>query len=145
MKEQAGMPYLVLVDARISPMKLLPLLSILPMGASDTHEQAQLQETGNVYWIRCNAGERRKGLSVEEAEKTFSSTESGLSLMEGLSLLVQNPSLIKDQYIDLTHAAHQGFDRSAGCLGVWSGRTELRWRWRDYADPRCGTASKRVI
>lgn len=145
LEEKSNMPYLVLVDGRLSPMNLMPLLSILPMGTTDSHEQSQLQEKGGVYWMRCNAGENRRGLSVQEAESSFSSTESGLSLAEGLAFVAQYPTLIKNHYMDLTHAAHQGFDRSAGCLGVWSGRTELRWRWRDYADPRCGTASKRVV
>lgn len=135
-------PYLILVDGRVPAIKAAELLGIQVKGNEATHSIGHLREQGKVYWIRCNDGGRYLGKSAKEVEQHFSSGEKGLSATEGLAFLAQKPQLLQNHYLDLVQAAHDGFENSIACLGIWGGKTELRWRWRDHADPRCQTASR---
>lgn len=137
-------PYLILVDGRVTTSVACRLLGIAPRGNDRTPNLKPLHIKGDVYWIRCQDGSRFIGKTVEEAEGAFVTGEAGLNALEGLALVAQVPQLLRDRYIDLPATAHDGFEQSSACLGVWYGQTELRWRWKDLLDHRCRAASRLV-
>lgn len=141
--EDAAYPYLILVDARVSAAKAASLLTVSPKGNEQTPHMPDLQHTSHAYWMRCNTGDRFAGHSVHTAETTFAENEQGLSAQEALALFAQHPEVLADRYLDLAASRHEGFENSAGCLGRWDEKTELRWRWRDHADPRCFTVTRK--
>ncbi len=143
--EDVRFPSLVLVDARVSVLDLAELLGVAIKGNEQTAQMKVLQATGEAYWLRCQTGEKYLGKSVKEAEGVFGSQETTLTATEGLSLLLQQPTVIKDVYLDLGSTRHDLSDNSTACLGMWNGKMELRFRWRDHADPRCQVTSKRVV
>ncbi len=142
-EDDARFPTLVLVDARISPAKLCALLRITPKGNAVTSTMSCWQETRAPYWIRCSSGDASSGKSVVATEAAFTSEQQGLTLIEGLCLLAQQPGLIRERYLDLAQSPHEGAPESAACLGLWNGNVELHWRWRTQIDPRCQTPSKK--
>jgi hypothetical protein len=101
-----------------------------------------LHETSSAYWIRCNDGARYTGKSVSETERALEMSEKGLSTMEGLALVAQVPETLKTRYIDLPDSTHEGIENTTACLGTWNDQPELRWRWRDHADPVCSPATR---
>lgn len=135
-------PLLILVDARVAVTNACQLLGVVLKGNHQTHQMAALRTTGQVYWIRCQAGEKNLGISTSEAITHFAYNEQGLNEIEGLSLMAQHPSLMGQHYIDLPQSSHEGFEGNSACLGLWSKTPGLRWRWDDHADKRCGVASK---
>ncbi len=142
--ENSAYPHLILVDARVPAATVCRLLGVQPKGNALTANMAHLQEKGIVYWMRCQDGGRHRGRSVKDAESTFDAGEQGLSAVEGLALVLQMPTLLQERYLDLANSVHDGFENSTACLGTWNGNPELRWRWRDHADPRCQAASRNI-
>jgi hypothetical protein len=96
-------------------------------------------------WTRVRINPAAVGKSVNEAQSMLGANESVADLHDGLALIVSQPSIIVNQYLDLPGTPHDGFDANAACLGTWSNATQVRWRWSDHADPRCVTVSKKVV
>lgn len=136
-------PLLILVEARLSPQDTCAILGIGIRGNDKTAEMKELQQTSAPYWIRCHQGSCYLGKAVQEAEGQFKPSEQPLTLVEGLALVAQYPDAITACYLDLPGTRHEGFENSAACLGVWNEVREIRFRWRDHADPRCQTVSKK--
>lgn len=137
-------PILLLVDARVSVAAATRLLGISMKGNEQTEHMKELKETTAAYWIRCQEGIRYRGQSVKETETGLSGSEQGLSLREGIALVARHRSVIESQYLDLPGSLHEGFDNSTACLGIWDEKREVRFRWRDHADARCQTATKKA-
>lgn len=131
-------PHLLLVDARVSPRMLSTLLGIAIEGSATTATQPSLDQAGNVYWIRMNHGVHHLGKSATDAQKTMSVDERGMTIVEGMTAMLHAPSLVDDRYVDCIKDIHEGFENSVATLGKWGGVTQLRYRWNDHADARCG-------
>lgn len=142
MEFDARYPRLILVDARVTPVEAFSLLGIQPKD-QHTLDQADVKKKGSAYWMRCQEGERYRGKSVKEVESLIEATETGLTITEGLALMAQYPELLSSHFTDLAKSGHAYSENSAACLGQWEGKAELRWRWRDHADPRCQTATRK--
>lgn len=133
-------PHLVLVDARVAPRKLLGLMRISIGGSTATVLQKSLDETGNVYWIRVNHGAHHVGKSVADAQVSMKNIERGMTISEAIIATMHAPNIINDRYIDCAKDSHEGFENSVATIGKWGGKVQLRYRWRDHADARCGVA-----
>lgn len=144
MQENEAYPYLILVDARVSVQEASAHLAVGIRGNEQTAALKELSEKGEVYWVRVNDGEKLRGQSVKEAEASFGLSAAGLSMVEGLALLAQQPETVNGRYLDLTRSLHDGFENSTACLGVWDEKQEIRFRWRDHADARCQAPSKYI-
>ena len=91
------------------------------------------------YWLQADAGKRYLGGTVREAEAAFSSGERGLTALEGVSLVLQQPEILSTRCLDLS-----GSRTSSGevpCLGVWYNRVGLFARKDDIASPIYGAAT----
>jgi MFS family permease len=138
-------PLLVLVDARVSPLVAAGLLQVTPKGTPNALQAAAIDSTPKTaYFIRMQDGARYAGLSMNSALAAFTPTEKALTVEEGLALYAQDKEGLKKRFIDLIGTPHEGFDNSAACLGIWENDPQIRYRWQDHADPRCGAGSKKV-
>lgn len=138
-------PELVLVDSRLEPQHICLLLGIVKHGWRMGGMTAPVVKERPVYWIFCQNGERYLGKSVRNAKNLFEDGEVGLNEIEGLALTTQTPYILEDHYIDLPKTEHEFMENQVACLGTWGKTLGLRWRWNDYEDPRCGTATKHSI
>ncbi len=138
----AAFPHLVLVDARLSPIIACRLLNIAPKGEPTAADVATLSEKREAYWIRVSNTNTHLGQTVNDALAKFSSNEKPLTVSEGIALVAQMPELVQTHFIDLAGTAHAGLDNTAACIGTWNNQTEIRWRWKDHEDPKCGAISK---
>jgi hypothetical protein len=138
-------PLLVLADARLGITKSCELAGLKYGGNDQTFEDFDPKKARNsqVYWMRCQGGRRNRGKSVKACRDSFAKGEIGLTAMEGVALYVQNPEVIKGDFLDLPSSVRaDGRDRSA-YLSHWDDGPELCWLWYDDGHPYYGSASRR--
>lgn len=140
--DDAEFPYLVFVERRLSVEKTCQVLGITIKNNPGVPGPVSLQQGGESYWTRLNHGQRYLGQPVNEVLKNAGVT--GANISEGLALFMLSPKIVREQYLDLPASTYDGVENNTACLGTWHQTTQIRWRWADHADPRCGTVSKKV-
>jgi hypothetical protein len=134
---------LVLVDRRV------PLEVALKHGNLVTHmPQASIEDVepppsvDGPYWIQAQPGDRYRARAVREAKATFGPGERGLTVTEGLALVLQHPEVLRDDLgVDLPGSRATGF--GVPCIAVWYGRVGLFGREETIASPLYGAATLR--
>ncbi len=136
--ETAGFEQLLLIDARVSPGATAKLLGVTIEGSATTAAQESLQAVGEPYWTRISLAPEHVGVSVADASGNLLATERGATIIEALMMTLYSPMVLQDRYLDCPGNFHEGFENSVACIGKWNGAVQIRYRWRDHADARCG-------
>lgn len=136
--EPDGFEHLLLIDARVSVEQTAKLLGVTIEGSSATAQQESLRAVGEAYWTRLSHAPHHVGKSVIDASSAVQPTERGATIAEALMLMVQSPSILHDRYLDCPQDSHEGFANSVASIGIWNDAVQIRYRWRDHADVRCG-------
>lgn len=138
-----GFDRLVLVDLRV------PLEVALKHGNMVTHmPHARIEDVeppptvGGPYWIQAQPGDRYRARAVREAMATFAPGEHGLTVTEGVALVLQHPEVLRDDLgVDLPGSRAAGF--GVPCIAVWYGKVGLFGREETIASPLYGAATLR--
>lgn len=96
------------------------------------------------YWIQVQAGDRYRGRAVREAVAAFAPGERGLTLVEGVALVLQHSDVVSDDRgVDLPGSRLAGV--GVACMAVWYGRVGLFGRSEGIASPLYGAATVRGL
>lgn len=92
----------VLVDARLPLRRMCELCGIDYLGDDDTWVDFIPEKARQgVYWMNCQAGDKKRGQNVRDCRKAFASFETGLSAVEGIALFLQERSILEDYFLVL--------------------------------------------
>lgn len=137
-----GYDRLVLLDPR------LPLDVPLKHGNLAHHTpQARIEDVvteglTKPYWLQVQAGSRYRGRAVRDSVATFAPDERGLTVLEGVALVLQHPEVLaEDRGVDLPGSRAHGF--GVPCIATWYGRVGLFARPDTVASPLYGAATIR--
>lgn len=138
-----GHDRLILVDARV------PLEVALKHGNLAHHmphatieDVAPAPPGAGPCWLQVQPGDRYRGRAVRDAAAAFAPGERGLTVREGLALVLQHPDVTaEDRGVDLPGSRARGL--GVPCLAVWYGRVGLFARPETIASPLYGAATAR--
>ncbi len=138
-----GFDRLVLVDPRV------PLEVPLKHGNMAHHmPHARIVDVGPAslpagpYWLQVQPGERYRARAVREAVASFAPGERGLTVMEGVALVLQHPAVLQDDLgVDLPGSRAAGF--GVPCVAIWYGKAGVFARDEAIASPLYGAATAR--
>ncbi|MGH7754570.1 MAG: DUF5701 family protein [Gemmatimonadales bacterium] len=139
-----GYDRLILVDPRV------PMEVALKHGNLAHHmPHAQIEDVtparsgGGPYWLQAQPGDRFRGRAVRDAIAAFAPGERGLTVTEGIALVLQHPDVTaEDRGVDLPGSRARGFD--VPCMAVWYGKVGLFGRSETIASPLYGAATARL-
>ncbi len=83
--------------------------SFVPYNEEDVPKQ-------DIYWMCCQDGNCNLGKSPIACRKAFQSFEVGMSVPEGLCLLVQDRSILQEHAIDLPGSIRRDYRDDVACL-----------------------------
>ncbi len=135
-----GYDRLVLVDPRVPldvPMKHGNMAHHMP--------QARLEDVVAVgpshpHWLQVQPGGGYRGRAVREAAAAFAPGERGLTVLEGIALVLQHPDVLADDRgVDLPGSRAAGF--GVPCIATWYGKVGLFGRAETIASPLYGAAT----
>ncbi len=142
----------ILVDQRIfrseelgGLVKVCELLGVTFNGDNTTFEPHNPEHVvkDSVYWMWCQDGKQNQGKSVKACRTQFTkASEIGLSAMEGLAILAQNPDVLNSHYMDLPSSVRSDGREHCAYLRLWSGGPGLGWGWGDGVHSGYGSASR---
>ncbi len=93
-------------------------------------------------WLQVQDGARYRGRAVRDAVAAFAPDERGLTVLEGVALVLQHPDVLADDRgVDLPGSRAHGL--GVPCIATWYGRTGLFARPETIASPLYGAASLR--
>ena len=138
-----GYDRLVLVDPRV------PLDVPMKHGNMTHHmSRARIEDVvtagpGHPHWLQAQAGARYRGRAVRDVLAAFAPDERGLTVLEGLALVLQHPDVLADdQGMDLPGSRAHGF--GVPCIATWYGKVGLFARPEAMASPLYGAATLRA-
>jgi len=138
-----GYDRLVLVDARVPlevALKHGNLAHHMPHAAIE--DVAPAPAGGGPYWLQAQPGDRYRGRAVRDAVAALAPGERGLTVIEGLALVLQHPDVTADDRgIDLPGSRARGL--GVPCIALWYGRVGLFARPETIASPLYGAATAR--
>lgn len=132
----------VLVDPRV------PLDVAMKHGNMAHHmPHARIEDVAPVgpaapHWIQVQAGARYRGRAARDAVAAFAPDERGLTVVEGIALVLQHPDVLADdQGVDLPGSRAHGV--GVPCIATWYGKVGLFGRADTIASPLYGAATVR--
>jgi hypothetical protein len=95
------------------------------------------------HWLQVQAGARYRGRAVRDALVAFAPDERGLTVLEGLALVLQHPNVLADDRgVDLPGSRAHGI--GVPCIATWYGKVGLFARSEAIASPLYGAATLRT-
>lgn len=140
-----GFDRLVLVDPRVPlevPFKHGNLAHHMPHARIVDVVQAGGPARSS-YWIQAQGGGRYRARAPRDAIAAFAPGERGLTVGEGIALVLQHPDVLQDDHgVDLPGSRAAGF--GVPCLAIWYGKVGLFGRDEGIASPLYGAATARI-
>ena len=137
-----GYDRLVLVDLRVPldvPMKHGNMAHHMPHARIEDVVTVGLTQP---YWLQVQPGARYRGRAVRDAAAAFAPDERGLTVTEGIALVLQHPDVLADdQGVDLPGSRAHGF--GVPCIATWYGKVGLFARPETVASPLYGAGTVR--
>jgi hypothetical protein len=94
------------------------------------------------YWIQAQGGDRYRARAPRDAIAAFAPGERGLTVTEGIALVLQHPEVLRDDHgVDLPGSRAAGF--GVPCIAIWYGKVGLFGRDVAVASPLYGAATTR--
>ncbi len=137
-----GYDRLVLVDLRVPldvPMKHGNMAHHMPHARIEDVVTAGPPQPD---WLQVQPGAHYRGRSVRDATAAFAPDERGLTVLEGIALVLQHPDVLaEDRGVDLPGSRAHGF--GVPCIANWYGKVGLFGRAETVASPLYGAATVR--
>jgi hypothetical protein len=138
-----GYDRLVLVDPRVPPDVSMKHSNMTHHMSRARIEDVVTAGPGHPHWLQVQGGERYRGRAVRDALAAFAPGERGLTVVEGLALVLQHPDVLADdQGVDLPGSRAQGF--GVPCIATWYGKMGLFARSETIASPLYGACTLRT-
>lgn len=99
-----------------------------------------------LHWMRGHDGRRNCNVAPSKCRTDrFVQGEVGQDAVEGISLYVQDRTVLNGHVMDLPGSVHAGDRGYCACLEHWGSLPELHWFGDDYPSPYYGSASRRSV
>ena len=138
-----GYDRLVLVDPRVAldaPMKHGNMAHHMPHARIEDVVTVELMAP---HWLQVQAGMRYRGRAVRDAVSAFAKDERGLTVLEGIALVLQHPDVLADDRgVDLPGSRAHGL--GVACIATWYGKVGLFARSETVVSPLYGAATVRA-
>lgn len=127
----------VLVETRIAPSRQADMAG-LPyyfggLNIRDWESDPSGYRTSiSPYTVWMQDGKKNLGRSVKGVRKTLKPDERGATEYDGVALLIANPTVLKDHYIDLPGASVGSGRAAVSASVVWPAWGELPLGWRCF-------------
>ena len=134
---------LVLVEGRLSLTTLCRLARLKFNGNDSTFVPFDpAKAKSGVRWMWCQDGRRNRDRKPTDCRNSFPADEVGLDAVEGVSVYVDDPTVIHGHVLDLPGSVLADNRDDCAYLGNWDVGLRLDWYWDDSASPGCGSASR---
>jgi len=138
-----GYDRLVLVDPRVPPDVPMKHGNMIHHMSRARIEDVVAAEPRHPHWLQAQAGARHRGRAVRDVLAALAPDERGLTVLEGLALVLQHPDVLaNDQGVDLPGSRAHGF--GVPCIATWYGKVGLFARSETIASPLYGAATLRA-
>lgn len=131
----------ILVDPRIDMEMVCDMLRI-HRGEKNLRFIDRPPRVGAPYWMWCHDGRQNRGISPDFCRETRLSSETGLTVQEGLFLFAQDRSVTIEHFLDLTDSFAERYPSMMVCLGKVATRVALFPHVSSTAHHLCGAPGR---
>ncbi|MDD5254051.1 MAG: DUF5701 family protein [Candidatus Nanoarchaeia archaeon] len=124
-------PSMIKVEKQILLSGIEPKVDLTKISSIKTKEKP--------YWIYFQDGSKNRGKSPSFCRKNLSKKERGLTLVEGISLYIQYPSILDKQSVDLIGSTYG--KECTPTIYKWAGKVMISAICSDISDAMCGSAT----